>query len=83
MHVRRCVDGNETIQEDARGEAAALRLWNGRGAARLLRSTPDDYTLLLERCIPGHDLWSLSIHGRRSGLGNFGRTRSAACCTAT
>lgn len=48
--------------EDARGEAAALRLWNGRGAARLLRCMPDGFTLLLERCIPGHDLWNLPIH---------------------
>lgn len=48
--------------EDARGEAAALRRWNGSGATRLLRSTPDGFTLLLERCIPGHDLWSLPIH---------------------
>lgn len=47
---------------DARGEADALRCWNGRGAAGLLRSSTDGFTLLLERCIPGHDLWSLPIH---------------------
>lgn len=47
--------------DDARDEAAALRLWSGRGAVRLLRSTPDGFTLLLQRCRPGHDLWRLPI----------------------
>lgn len=47
--------------DDARGEAAALSLWNGRGATRLLQSAASGFTLLLERCIPGDNLWSLPI----------------------
>lgn len=47
--------------DDALGEAAALRRWDGDGAARLLRSTGEGLTLLLERCQPGDDLWSLPV----------------------
>jgi streptomycin 6-kinase len=47
--------------EDARGEATALRCWDGRGAVRLLRCTTDGFTLLLERCTPGHDMGRLSV----------------------
>ncbi|MDA0566643.1 aminoglycoside phosphotransferase family protein [Streptomonospora sp. S1-112] len=38
---------------EARGEAAALRLWAGAGAVRLLRVSDDGFALLLERCRPG------------------------------
>jgi streptomycin 6-kinase len=38
------------------GEPIALRLWNGRGAARLLAHDPQRHALLLERCEPGHQL---------------------------
>lgn len=34
-------------------EAAALELWNGDGAVRLLAHDPDRHALLLERCKPG------------------------------
>jgi len=37
----------------ARDEAAALRHWDGCGAARLLADAPSDWGLLLERCKPG------------------------------
>jgi streptomycin 6-kinase len=47
--------------EDARAEATALRCWDGHGAVRLLRCTADGFTLLLERCRPGHDMWCLSV----------------------
>src|SRR5215475_5657081 len=39
--------------EETRPEIAALRLWNGRGAARLLASDPAQAGLLLERVEPG------------------------------
>ena len=42
--------------DEARGEAAALRHWAGRGAVRLLDDAPDDWALLLERCRPGSSL---------------------------
>lgn len=47
--------------DDAAGEGAALRRWAGEGAARLLRRSDDGFTLLLERCVPGRDLWTLPI----------------------
>ena len=39
-------------------EAAALGLWNGDGAVRLLRHDPDEHALLIERCVPGTPLAS-------------------------
>jgi streptomycin 6-kinase len=44
---------------EARREADALRALDGRGAVRLLRASDDGFVLLLERCVPGTDLWSL------------------------
>lgn len=47
---------------DSKGEATALRTWNGRGAIRIFRSeTVDGRTeaLLLERCLPGSPLYEL------------------------
>lgn len=40
-------------------EADALRLLDGRGAVRLLEAEDDGFSLLLERCLPGTDLWAL------------------------
>jgi streptomycin 6-kinase len=37
-------------------EAAALELWDGQGAVRLLAHDPDEHALLLERCVPGTPL---------------------------
>ena len=60
-------DGSEAVlkiglpQEQARFEAQALRCLDGRGAVRLLQASDDGFSLLLERCLPGTDLWSLSI----------------------
>src|SRR5690606_33093478 len=38
------------------GEAAALRLWDGRGAVRLFATTRTGTSPLLERCLPGREL---------------------------
>ncbi len=38
------------------GESAALVLWDGRGAVRLLEDHPGSGALVLERCRPGTDL---------------------------
>lgn len=52
-------DGTEAVlkvslpHREARGEAAALRLWDGQGAVRLLRHDAERWALLLERCRPG------------------------------
>lgn len=45
--------------DEPRFEADALRVLDGRGAVRLLRASDDGFALLLERCRPGTDLWSL------------------------
>ena len=37
-------------------EAAALELWGGEGAIRLLDHDPEKHALLLERCVPGTPL---------------------------
>jgi streptomycin 6-kinase len=47
------------IQEphrESEHEAAALELWGGEGAVRLLRHDPENHALLLERCLPGSPL---------------------------
>jgi streptomycin 6-kinase len=47
--------------DESKHEAAALRRWGGEGAVSVLRSSADGFTMLLERCEPGHDLWGLDI----------------------
>jgi streptomycin 6-kinase len=62
-------DGRDAVlkvslpHREARGEAAALRWWDGDGAVRLLADDPGDpWSVLLEPCVPGtrlgdrHDL---------------------------
>jgi streptomycin 6-kinase len=49
-------------------EAEALRLWDGDGAVRLLDHEPDEYALLLERCVPGTPL---SAAGAETALDVF------------
>jgi streptomycin 6-kinase len=61
----RLADGSEAVlkvgipHDEARYEGDALRLIDGNGAVRLLRASEDGYSLLLERCVPGTDLWTL------------------------
>jgi streptomycin 6-kinase len=61
----RLEDGSEAVLKvgipyrSTRREADALRFWDGGGAVRLLRVSEDGYSLLLERCVPGTNLWSL------------------------
>jgi streptomycin 6-kinase len=49
-------------------EAEALRVWDGDGAVRLLDEEPDEYALLLERCLPGTPL---SAAGAETALDVF------------
>lgn len=44
--------------DEARFESDALRLLDGQGAVRLLCASDDGFSLLLERCQPGTDLWA-------------------------
>lgn len=41
---------------EAIGEAEGLRLWDGRGAVRLLRADPEKLAVVIERCEPGGTL---------------------------
>ena len=49
-------------------EAAALELWDGDGAIRLLDHEPAEHALLLERCVPGTPL---SVVGAEAALDIF------------
>ena len=42
--------------EESEHEALALRVWNGRGAVRLIAEDAERDAMLLERCIPGTQL---------------------------
>jgi len=41
---------------EAAGEAEALKIWDGRGAVKVLRDDPSRCALLIERCEPGDPL---------------------------
>lgn len=49
-------------------EAAALELWDGGGAVRLLAGDPEHHALLIERCMPGTPLAQV---GQEEALGVF------------
>ena len=49
------------LDAETRNEAEALRRWDGRGAARLIESCPDEGALLLERLDAGTSLTSAPI----------------------
>ena len=44
-------------EPESEHEAAAMGVWGGRGAARLLEHDEARRALLLERCLPGSTLW--------------------------
>lgn len=47
--------------EEARHEADALERWRGDGAVSILQASADGFSLLLERCDPGQDLWTVTL----------------------
>jgi streptomycin 6-kinase len=51
--VTACVLKVSRFVDETRNEIAALQLWNGEGAARLLDADPDAGALLIERLEPG------------------------------
>lgn len=53
MDGTRCVLKVSRHVDETRNEIAALRLWDGHGAARLLEAAPDNGALLVERLDPG------------------------------
>ncbi|MGI8972366.1 MAG: aminoglycoside phosphotransferase family protein [Dehalococcoidia bacterium] len=60
-------DGSDAVLKisiphpEARHEADALRSLDGQGAVRLLCASEDGFSLLLERCVPGTNLWALDV----------------------
>jgi streptomycin 6-kinase len=56
----RCILKLSRHIEETRNEIAALQLWNGEGAARLLAADPDRGALLLERLEPGTMLTAIA-----------------------
>lgn len=60
-------DGVEVVlkiawpHKEAETEAAGLRFFDGRGAARLLEADGREFALLLERCSPGDPVWELAF----------------------
>lgn len=58
-------DGREAVfkamffDEESQHQADALAFWNGQGAVRLLASDLSRRALLIERCRPGTQLWSV------------------------
>jgi streptomycin 6-kinase len=61
----RLPDGTDAVlkvnfpEPESEHEPEALRLWDGRGAVRLLASGPGERALLVERCVPGTTLWEV------------------------
>jgi streptomycin 6-kinase len=47
-------------EPESEHEPEALRLWDGRGAVRVLAADPDARALLVERCMPGTTLWEVA-----------------------
>jgi streptomycin 6-kinase len=56
-------DGTEVVlkiqkpHRESEHEVAALELWAGEGAVRLLAHDPERHALLIERCVPGRPLF--------------------------
>jgi len=67
-------DGEQAVlkvqlpHRESEHEAAALELWDGDGAIRLLDCEPEEHALLLERCVPGTPL---SAAGAETALDVF------------
>jgi streptomycin 6-kinase len=52
---------NAPSHVEAESEADALALWDGQGAVRLLARDDARGALLLERCVPGTQLWDAGV----------------------
>jgi streptomycin 6-kinase len=67
-------DGEDAVlkvqkpHRESEHEAAALDLWAGDGAVRLLAHAPEHHALLLERCLPGTPL---AVAGAEAALKVF------------
>jgi streptomycin 6-kinase len=77
--VRR--DGTEAVlklhfpEPESEHEADALAFWDGVGAVRLLEHDPERRGLLVERCRPGDQLWSVADEEEANRIGASVLTR--------
>jgi streptomycin 6-kinase len=55
-------------EEESEHEGDALRHWNGRGAIRLLAEDRGTRSLLVERCEPGAELWTVEDDEEATGI---------------
>jgi streptomycin 6-kinase len=55
-------------EPESEHEADALEHWNGRGAVRLLAHDESRRALLIERCVPGAELWSVEDDGEATHI---------------
>ncbi len=62
---RDCVYKCVIPHAEAVGEALALAAYDGDGAVHVLASRPETYEILIERCAPGVDLWSIRDDAQR------------------
>lgn len=66
-------DGSEAVlklafpEPESARESDALAAWDGRGAVRLLARDEVRSALLVERCLPGDQLWAESDEARANG----------------
>lgn len=74
-----CVLKLSWIDASTRDEAAALRVWNGRGAVRLLDADPDNGALLLERLDPHRSLTTEPIDSAAAIAGRLLRELGVPC----
>jgi streptomycin 6-kinase len=56
---------NAPSHQEAENEADALALWDGRGAVQLHARDDARRALLLERCVPGTELWDSGLDESR------------------
>jgi streptomycin 6-kinase len=57
-------------EPESEHEAAALRHWQGEGAVRLLAYDEPRRALLLERCVPGTQLWAVADDEEATRIGS-------------
>jgi streptomycin 6-kinase len=69
------VDGERAVlkinfpEPESEHEADALAFWAGRGAVRLLESDSAVAALLIERCVPGDQLWAVADDQEATRIG--------------
>jgi streptomycin 6-kinase len=67
-------DGTQAVlklnfpEPESEHEADALAAWGGIGAVRLIAADPERRALLVERCLPGTQLWAVADEAAANGF---------------